>query len=297
MDLRGISDTYRYLSGVRSTKHQVQREGGAKTSHLSPESAEGDEDGEDHVMRHMQSSAFSAEEIEHFLAGFYTVLRQEELHVEVLEQLIEEVHSSASARLWYTLKNVYGFGNILNIIRNTYLMGKGELYQLLLDGIFAQTFVSVQDTRRANLTLDGQVLSSASHVLGLNAEEMMDTFRLRVNGYKFHVTAASVYRQSLAGRESGRVDDTCGVVLAGAATILSPFDAITALSGAVRSADSVQEHKKHEMEELSAMVQSIKRGPLSQRALATAGEERRKYGFHYHHAASTDGGRGSLFIV
>ena len=135
-------------------------------------------------MKHMRGSGYSAEEIEHFLAGFYTVLSQEELHVEVLEQLIEEVHSAASTKLWHTLKSVYGFGNFLNIIRNTYLMGKGELYQLLLDGIFAQTFVPVQDTRRANLTLDSQVLSSASHVLGLDAEEMTDIFCLRVNGYK-----------------------------------------------------------------------------------------------------------------
>ena len=62
-------------------------------------------------------------------------------------------------KLWHTLKSVYGFGNFLNIIRNTYLMGKGGLYQLLLDGISAQTYVPVQDTRRANLTLMAKCLA------------------------------------------------------------------------------------------------------------------------------------------
>ena len=193
------------------------------------------------------------------MAGFYTVLRQEELHVEVLEQLVEEVHTAASTKLWHTLKSVYGFGNFLNIIRNTYLMGKGELYQLLLDGISAQTYVPVQDTRRANLTLDGQVLSSASHVLGLDEEEMTDIFHLRVNSYKVHVTAASAYKQSLSGGGHGRMDDTCGIVLTGAATTLSPSAAAAALSGSADSTDYVKQRKVQEQED-PAMVQGIKQG-------------------------------------
>lgn len=262
MDFRGINDTYRYLAGVRGTKYQVQEGKGAGESarRVSPEEASWEEEGVGLIMDHVQSGGYSAEEVEHFVAGFYTVLRQDELHVEVLEQLVEEVHSAASTKLWHTLKNVYGFSNFLNIIRNTYLMGKGELYQLLLDGISAQTHVPVQDTRRANLTLDGQVLSSASYVLGLDTEEMTDIFRLRVNGYKMHVTAASVYKQSLSGGGNGRVDDTCGVVLAGAATILSPSASAAALSGAMYSADSGKEQKKLEQGELEGMVRSIKEG-------------------------------------
>jgi hypothetical protein len=230
---------------------------------LSPQSdldRDTDRDREDLIRRFIASSGYSEEEVARFVAGFYTVLKREELHVEVLEQLVDEIHNSVSSKLWKSLKHVYGFDAFLSVIRNTYLMGKGELYQLVLDGITAQTHSSVQSVHRANLTLDGHVLSSAAGVLGLDEEELCDLFRLRVNVYRLHVTAASAYQQALASRRSYRNgDDLCGVVLAGAATITLP--ATTSSSSTSQGSD------------LKALVRQIRSGFHEAYDSTTAGAE------------------------
>lgn len=221
--------------------------GQADNSPFTDPDSDMNRDREELIRRFIASSGYSEEEVSRFVAGFYTVLKREELHVEVLEQLVDEIHNSVSSKLWQSLKHVYGFGAFLSVIRNTYLMGKGELYQLVLDGITAQTHSSVQSVHSANLTLDGHVLSSAAGVLGLDEEELCDLFRLRVNIYRLHVTAASAYQQALASRKSYRSgDDLCGIVLSGAAAITLP-DASSSSS----SAEGV---------DLKALVRQIREG-------------------------------------
>ena len=81
---------------------------------------------------------YTDKEVEQFSRGFHLVLHREDAAVELLARLVEDVHNTISSRLWFSLRDTYGFHSFLNVVRNTFLMGKGELFQLILDGITAQ---------------------------------------------------------------------------------------------------------------------------------------------------------------
>jgi hypothetical protein len=193
------------------------------------------------LREHTMRCGYTPEQVDIFTRGFHLVLHKENMAVEVLEGLIEDIHAAISAKLWATLRDSFGFHTTLSIVRSTFLMGKGELYQLLLDGITAQTFLPPRDARQANLCLNWKVVRGASAIVGLPDDALSRVFRLRVNSYHMSIHAATAYIQATANANHRKNhsdsentsethvnaselaglgdEDVCGVLFGGNATV------------------------------------------------------------------------------
>ncbi len=173
------------------------------------------------LREHTERCGYTPEQVDEFTRGFHLVLRRENMSTEILESLIDDIYSAISQRLWTTLRDRFGFNTFLNMIRNTFLMGKGELFQLLLDGVSAQTHMPVPDTRQANLLLNWKVVRGASSIVGLPEDALSGIFKLRINSYTVHVHATTAYLEAARTGVTKLADeDVCGVVMAGATTIV-----------------------------------------------------------------------------
>jgi hypothetical protein len=179
------NDIYRYLSGdklmgkeikvkARATPH-TNKLTSADATTVQPASSSSTSEGgagsnddvdNDVISKYIQNSGYTVDELKKYVGGFYACMSVDGLYKEVFEQLVDEIHNTISTKLWTALRDVYGFQSFINIIRNTFLMGKGELMQLVLDGITAQTFLPNVDTRKANMILETHVTSSAGTILG-----------------------------------------------------------------------------------------------------------------------------------
>lgn len=141
---------------------------------------------------------YSREEIEFFDSQFKLILTTSQEHddtaIEKLEKAIETVSTTVSTRLWTLLRDNLGFSDHLHIIRNTYLMGKGELMQCIVDDLHA---LMHQNTPKMSETLDEilnfQVLRHASKLLGFADEDLGKLLQLRIQSN--NVTVSQYHRE------------------------------------------------------------------------------------------------------
>jgi hypothetical protein len=66
-------------------------------------------------------------------------------------------------------------------MRNTFLMGKGEMYQLILDGVLHQTEKAAPDSQKADNVLKWEIVRGAGKMLNLDDDSLAATLSLRVN--------------------------------------------------------------------------------------------------------------------
>jgi hypothetical protein len=119
----------------------------------------------------LKDMPYTREEIESFDAVFKQVFQNPERAVELLEKAIELVCHSVSSRLWVLLKDHLGFYEYLHIIRNTYLMGKGELMQCIIDDLHVLSQQTTPALEDIDDTLNWRVLRNAGKLVGLADED------------------------------------------------------------------------------------------------------------------------------
>jgi hypothetical protein len=124
---------------------------------------------------------FLRADIERFTITFHRVLMEPHMAIQLFEALVEDVHSSLSSKLWVLLRDKFGFTNFLLAMRNTFLMGKGEMYQLVLDGVLLQTEKAAPDSQKADNVLKWEVVRGAGKMLNLDDDSLAATLSLRVN--------------------------------------------------------------------------------------------------------------------
>jgi hypothetical protein len=164
---------------------------------------------------------FTKEEIEYFdyqfhflLSSFMTsspssmeAFSSSHQFIPQLENLLNMIYNLISNRLWNYLKDSYGFLSYLSIIRNTYLMGKGEFFQNILDDLYLLTLNGDSSSNNNNNSSDStagsssasssssslpsleemdeilnwKILRNATKLIGLDDDEMIHMLTLKID--------------------------------------------------------------------------------------------------------------------
>jgi hypothetical protein len=150
---------------------------------------------------------FTREEIDSFDKQFHNLLCSSSSQlVPQLEVLINSIYDLISNRLWNFMKESYGFLHYLQIIRNTYLMGKGEFFQNILDELYVLTFdasylpklssqvtagglsspsptpaASSSTLEEIDEILNWKILRNSTKLIGLDDDEMIHILSLKTD--------------------------------------------------------------------------------------------------------------------
>lgn len=148
----------------------------------------------DSVMaRHAEQSGYTLDELDLFSNHFHSIVGAAPTSfVGSFESLIESVNKTISSRLWLLLKNRFGFIQFLVGLRNTYLLGKGEMFQAFLDGILKLMSSPAPADSQVDAVLTWDVVRSAAKLLNLDEDVLADVLKLRVNSPSVSVVDFSV---------------------------------------------------------------------------------------------------------
>lgn len=128
------------------------------------------------------SGGYTDDDMERFSIKLKEALQRPEETIELFDQIVEDVSGTISNRLWQLLKTRLGFVTFLTIIRNTYLLGKGELFQTLLDGILALTISPIPDSsQEINDLINWKVVRASAKLVGLDDDSLGTMIKLRAN--------------------------------------------------------------------------------------------------------------------
>lgn len=136
-------------------------------------------------------------EVDRFIKKFHDILSQPDLAVEILEELVDDINETISSRLWVLLRDQHPFSLCLLCIRNTYLMGRGELYQAIFDGIISMTSKSAKKTARPHHLLTLDVVRDASKIVGLDEDVFSSIFCLSIRSPNATVTDFSSHNKEI----------------------------------------------------------------------------------------------------
>lgn len=132
--------------------------------------------------QYVESGGYTVEDTVQFTEQFSHILRHPDQAVELLEAAVERINDTISNRLWALLRDSYGFLPFLQVIRSTYLLGRGELFQSLLDGVLALTYAPTPAGLEMDNILNWKVLRSSAKLVGLeNDDSLNELIKLRVN--------------------------------------------------------------------------------------------------------------------
>eukprot|EP01032_Pedospumella_encystans_P010136 gene10136-11874_t len=132
--------------------------------------------------QYVESGGYTVEDTVLFTEQFSHILRHPDQAVELLEAAVEGINDTISNRLWVLLRDSYGFLPFLQVIRSTYLLGRGELFQSLLDGVLALTLAPTPAGLEMDNILNWKVLRSSAKLVGLeNDDSLNELIKLRVN--------------------------------------------------------------------------------------------------------------------
>ena len=122
-------NTTMYLSSLR--RHTVK----SSTEQNSPwDSFDSDGFLAEVLQDYCTSNGFSSlDEFYGFAAQFQEILLKPDLAYELLERLIDDVHDLVSIQLWEVIRDKYECYRYFHLMRNTFLHGKGEFFQSMLD--------------------------------------------------------------------------------------------------------------------------------------------------------------------
>jgi hypothetical protein len=137
------------------------------------------------LQAHCASNGFSSlEEFYGFASQFQEIILKPDLAVELLERLVDDVHDLVSMRLWTVIRDKYQCFRYLHVLRNTFLLGKGEFFQSLLDEVLLLVQSSVPpDTQHANKLLQHTIMRRVGRRLNLDLDPTEDAtlgFQLQV---------------------------------------------------------------------------------------------------------------------
>ncbi len=162
-----VKEVYDYLS---SSFHK-----GAVANSTDQQTIVGDNDGVIHT-----TFGYNKEDLDRFMQLFNNILSQPEYAVEIFEALIDDINNTISTKLWSLLRDHHMFANCLQAMRSTYLLGRGELYQCILDGILELTESATDISSKADTLLNWDVMRSAGKLLGLDDDILSSMLRLHL---------------------------------------------------------------------------------------------------------------------
>ena len=178
-------------TAISTPKQRIKTPRSGKKAFFSPltsnEQSKGDKHDGSNSIPALQGMSYSFDEITRFDQQFQDLLYHQERSIELLEHSIEQICETISNRLWYLLKEKLGFLNYLTMIRNTFLTGKGEFFQCLLDDIHVLTHQDIPKLEEMDEILNWKVLRNASKLVGLDDDEVSSILKLRVDSSSVHL--------------------------------------------------------------------------------------------------------------
>ncbi len=203
----GLGQGDKFQRGSSGAVHQYLSGGAAAASSLKEARRTHSE---------MGMRGYSIAEVALFGDLFTQILRQPQDAVRLLESAVDRVNDAISARLWRLLRDELDFSSHLQLVRNTYLLGKGELFQSVLDGVEAATHSRLGSVAMSSAEQDSHlnwhILRSTAKLLGLDDETMLRTLRLRADSCSVDLSDFGTHVHL------GSVSCTGGALLATAAT-------------------------------------------------------------------------------
>jgi len=108
-----------------------------------------------------------------FVQSFEQILRSSSISSVVLfNDLVDRIHRCSSNVLWKILTQQHDIVSFFHIIRNVYLLGKGEFYQVILDSLLGLTLSSAPEPAAMNRMLKWRVLRTSAKTLNLDDESL-----------------------------------------------------------------------------------------------------------------------------
>lgn len=144
-------------------------------------------------------SGYSISDVERFLLTYEEILKNPNSSIELFEAMVDDINNTISSKLWKLLRDQHRFMNCLQAMRNTYLLGKGELHQAFLDGILGlmHSHGAVPDSRNADAFLNWDVVRNAGKLLNIDDDELSNVLRLRINSPHVKITTFNVKSKEL----------------------------------------------------------------------------------------------------
>jgi hypothetical protein len=209
------SEAYKYLSSGASLDARAtagdedsdegtsEEEEGLKTDKHrevqgASESVDADAQVRQAFAQYVESGGYTLEDTQRFTEQFAAALRDPHRSVELLEAAVDAVNECISNRLWFLLRDSYGFTSFLQVIRSTYLLGRGELFQGLLDGILQLTYARPPDALEMDNLLNWKVLRTSAKLVGLESDDSLnDLITLRVRNSDLHIRNFALHAQDV----------------------------------------------------------------------------------------------------
>lgn len=147
---------------------------------------------------YVEAGGYSVADTQRFATMFSAVLTEPERAVELLETAVEAVSDCISNRLWVLLRDSCGFNSFLQVIRSSYLLGRGELFQGLLDGILQQTYSAPPEALEMDNILNWRILRTSAKLVGLeNDDSLSELLTLRVSSLTLTIRNFAMHRQDV----------------------------------------------------------------------------------------------------
>lgn len=133
------------------------------------------------------------------------------------EKVVNAANESINAALWRYMKNEFAFVDYLHLIRNTYLMGCGELFKLISDSVvhaMLKPHARPPIPRAASAYLNLTVLKESSKSLDLDEQMVLRVLQLGVNTSNINISDFSARDVTIVGAASiteVSENDTTGV--------------------------------------------------------------------------------------
>lgn len=132
---------------------------------------------------HFSNNGFSAEDIHRFSMQYEHILTHQAHAVASFEALVTTISETVSRSLWRLLRDVHDFRQFTHTLRNTYLMGRGEFFQSILDNIWVliSESSSYEEGDEIDALLRERILKAAAEKHGFDDGSLIRFFQIRVN--------------------------------------------------------------------------------------------------------------------
>lgn len=164
------------------------------------------------VKTQFEKKGFSAEDTDRFVKRYELILTDASHATEHLEVLVNDISDTISSKLWGLLRDVYGFKQLCFALRNTYLLGKGEFFQTILDNILLHTETPAPGTQEINVLLRNNVLKAAAERHDLDDDSLRSLLQMHVNAPSLSISDFSGDNVALSGTSATLEDNETGGV-------------------------------------------------------------------------------------
>lgn len=178
--ISGYSDVFKYLSGEFLELDETF-ENEEDAFHYNIEKMK------QMSLDELPRNGFHKDDIERLLKKFHSLQINLENSFDNFNSLISDIYDSVSSKLWLLLKRQMKFLQFLNILRNTYLLGRGEMFQCIINEILEQVLSPVT-CDRSNSMICQKIIFNSAKLLNLEEKALYSIIEIQahVSSFKFH---------------------------------------------------------------------------------------------------------------